>query len=270
MKCIVALIALSAMAQVPAPKTGSTANTDETKSHAAESPAKPSAGESPAAESAKPEAEAAPGADSQPDAPPRAIKRALPAVPRSAPRSMQAAMEQQQASLALQRESVKQQAAMAGLRLTPWSPPPEVEEAPCDRIADSDVAPIIEKAAHAEEVKEEVLRAVIAQESAYRPCAVSAKGAEGLMQLMPATAEQFNVRDPFDPAENIEAGAKYLKLLLGRYNGDLSLALGAYNAGPSPVDMQGAIPDIPETQKYVESVLQTLAKPAAKPETPKP
>jgi len=251
------LIAVSAMAQVSAPQTAGAASSDEPKTQTAESPA---------AKSAKPEAEAASGAARQPDAPPKTIKRALPAVPRSAPQTMRAAMEQQQASLAQQRESVRRQAATAGLRLTPWSPPPEVEEAPCERIADVDVAPIIEKAARAEEVKEEVLRAVIAQESAYRPCAVSAKGAEGLMQLMPATAEQFNVRDPFDPAENIEAGAKYLKLLLGKYNGDLSLALGAYNAGPSPVDIEGGIPNIPETQKYVESVLQKLAKPeAAKP-----
>jgi soluble lytic murein transglycosylase-like protein len=261
MKCIVALIALSAMAQVSPPQTGGATNTGQTKGQSVTSPAKPQGAESPAAESAKPEAEVAPGAASQPDAPPKAIKQALPAVPRLAPRTMQAAMEQQQASLALQRESVKRQAALAGLRLTPWSPPPEVEEAPCDKIADSEVAPIIEKAARTEELQEEVLRAVIAQESAYRPCAVSAKGAEGLMQLMPATAEQFDVRDPFDPAENIEAGAKYLKLLLGRYDGDLALALGAYNAGPSPIDWQGGIPDIPETQKYVESILQKLVKP---------
>ena len=261
MRWLLAFIALSAMAQGPPPQKGGGAGADETKAQAAESPAK----------SAEPKAEAPSKAPPQPDPPRVSSKPALPPLPRSAPRNMQAALEQQRASIARQREAVQRQAAAAGQRLVPWGPPLEIAEAPCDPIADADVAPIIEKAARAEEVKEELLRAVIAQESAYRPCAVSAKGAKGLMQLMPATAEQFNVHDPFDPAENIGAGAKYLKLLLGKYNGDLSLALGAYNAGPSPVDIEGGIPDIPETQKYVESILQRLAKPEqAKPEPAAP
>jgi len=75
--------------------------------------------------------------------------------------------------------------------------------------------------------------------------------------LMPATANQFGVPDPFNPAENVEAGAAFLKQLLERYGGDLSLALGAYNAGPAKVDAAGGVPKIPETQEYVNRILST-------------
>ena len=73
------------------------------------------------------------------------------------------------------------------------------------------------------------------------------------MQLMPATAEQFHVKDPFDPQENLDAGAKFLRQLLEKYKGDLSLSLAAYNAGAATVDAAHGIPDIPETRDYVES-----------------
>ncbi len=73
-------------------------------------------------------------------------------------------------------------------------------------------------------VKAELIRAVIAQESGARPCAVSSKGAQGIMQLMPATSEQFGVKDPFDPKQNVEAGTKLLKQLLTKYNSDVKLA----------------------------------------------
>jgi soluble lytic murein transglycosylase-like protein len=78
------------------------------------------------------------------------------------------------------------------------------------------------------------------------------------MQLMPATSRQFGVADPFDPRQNVQAGAKFLKQLLVRYNGDVAKALAAYNAGPSRVDQAGAVPDIPETIEYVSSVLAAL------------
>ena len=78
------------------------------------------------------------------------------------------------------------------------------------------------------------------------------------MQLMPATIEQFKVEDVFDPQQNIEAGATYLKQLLDKYKGDLKLALAAYNAGPATVDKAGAIPDIKETQDYVEGILKKV------------
>lgn len=113
----------------------------------------------------------------------------------------------------------------------------------------------MEKAAKQEDVDKDTLRAVMQQESAFRPCSVSPKGAMGLMQLMPATASQFGVSDPFDNERNVEAGATFLKQLLVRYGGDLTLALGAYNAGPAKVDASGGVPDIPETQNYIKQIL---------------
>ncbi|HUP04630.1 MAG TPA: lytic transglycosylase domain-containing protein, partial [Bryobacteraceae bacterium] len=100
-----------------------------------------------------------------------------------------------------------------------------------------------------------------------RPCAVSASGAQGLMQLMPDTADQLAVTDPFDPAQNIEAGARYLKDLIDRYKGDLAQALAAYNAGPGATPQSGGIPAIPETRDYVDSILKKLN---IKPVTPLP
>lgn len=100
-----------------------------------------------------------------------------------------------------------------------------------------------------------LLKAVIEVESNWNSKAVSKKGAQGLMQLMPSTSKNLEVRNPFNPEENIEGGAKYLKSLLDKYSGDLSLALAAYNAGPNRIDKFGGIPPIPETQKYVKKVL---------------
>jgi soluble lytic murein transglycosylase-like protein len=80
----------------------------------------------------------------------------------------------------------------------------------------------------------------------------------GLMQLMPASASQLGVSNPFDPEANVDAGAKLLKELLTRYGGDLPLALGAYNAGPARVDAAAGVPGIPETQEYVKRILSGL------------
>ena len=80
------------------------------------------------------------------------------------------------------------------------------------------------------------------------------------MQLMPSTAQQFAVQDVFDPKQNVEAGAKYLRQLFDKYKGDLSLALAAYNAGPTAVDQAKGIPEIPETRNYVEAILKSLVK----------
>ena len=107
-------------------------------------------------------------------------------------------------------------------------------------------------------VSPDLLRSVMKQESGFRPCAVSSKGAMGLMQLMPATAEQLGVLDPFDPISNLDGGARFLKQLLGRYGGDVPKALGAYNAGPARVDATGAVPAIPETVDYVRQILSAL------------
>lgn len=100
------------------------------------------------------------------------------------------------------------------------------------------------------------VKAVIAAESAFDPRATSPKGAMGLMQLMPSTADKLGVRDPFDPEQNVEAGIRYLKALIGRFHGDLSMALAAYNAGPEAVRRWGGIPPYQETRRYVATVLR--------------
>ena len=104
-------------------------------------------------------------------------------------------------------------------------------------------------------VEESLVRAVMAAESGGRPDAVSPKGAIGLMQLMPGTAADMGVDDPFDPEQNIEGGVKYLSLLTDKYGEDKEKILAAYNAGPARVDAVGGIPSIPETQRYVENVM---------------
>ena len=101
-----------------------------------------------------------------------------------------------------------------------------------------------------------LLRAVMAVESNYNARAVSEKGAVGLMQLMPGTAKDMYVYDVWDPAQNIDGGARYLRLLANQYGGDLMRTLAAYNAGPDAVRRSGGkIPDIPETREYVRKVV---------------
>lgn len=118
-----------------------------------------------------------------------------------------------------------------------------------------DLYALVRRTAVQFEVEPELIDAVIRQESAYNPYAVSHKGAKGLMQLMPATAERFGVKDVFDPAENVQGGVKYLRQLLDRYDGDRRLALAAYNAGEGAVDRFGGVPPYAETQDYVDRIV---------------
>jgi soluble lytic murein transglycosylase-like protein len=116
----------------------------------------------------------------------------------------------------------------------------------------------IERAATANGVDPRLVQAVIEVESASQPRAVSAKGAMGLMQLMPETARAYGVANPFDPTANIAAGTKHLRVLLDRYS--LSLALAAYNAGAGAVERYGGVPPFPETRDYVARVMARLGR----------
>ena len=103
-----------------------------------------------------------------------------------------------------------------------------------------------------------LIKAVALVESGFDTHAVSPKGAQGLMQLMPGTARQYGVRDAKDPLENLRAGARHLRHLLDQFEGDLTLALAAYNAGPTAVRRHGGVPAYPETQEYVRRVHEKL------------
>ena len=108
----------------------------------------------------------------------------------------------------------------------------QVESGECDALPQAEISQLIDTASSKHSVGANLLRAVMRQESGFRPCAVSTAGAMGLMQIMPDTASDLGLSDPFNPAANVDAGAKYLKQMLTRYNGDETLALSAYNAGP--------------------------------------
>jgi soluble lytic murein transglycosylase-like protein len=176
--------------------------------------------------------------------------------------AMSASIEKQKASIQQQAKatgtarppSSNTMPELAGIELPPSFSIPFVPPQ-CDPVPKPQLLQMIDQAAEREDVDPMLIREVARQESAFHPCAVSPKGAEGLMQLMPATQMQFGVSDPFDPNQSLEAGTKLLKQLLDRYHGDMTLALSAYNAGASRVDKAGGVHDIPETKNYVLSIL---------------
>jgi soluble lytic murein transglycosylase-like protein len=171
--------------------------------------------------------------------------------------------------LAKQRTSVAKQADM--LQIAParnaetrfftlsWPTRPSLATEPvCDPVPPELLGSLIDQAAQRESVEAGLVRAVIKQESGGRACAVSPKGAQGVMQLMPDTAAELGVVDSFDPKQNIDGGVKLLKSLLTKYSGDMSLALAAYNAGSAAVDKDHAVPNISETVNYVSDILEQL------------
>lgn len=119
------------------------------------------------------------------------------------------------------------------------------------------------EAAERHQVDPALVRAVIQTESNWNPAAVSRKGALGLMQLIPTTAQRFGANDAFSPKQNVDAGVRYLKTLLERYNGNLDLALAAYNAGEGAVDRAHGVPAYRETRNYVQRVQEAYYRPGS-------
>ncbi len=124
------------------------------------------------------------------------------------------------------------------------------------RVGSGELDGYIQAAAMNHQVDPLLVKAVIKAESNFDSNAISPKGAQGLMQLMPGTAGDLRVANPFDPQQNINGGTRFLRSLLDRYNGNVELSLAAYNAGPKRVEAAGGVPRIPETREYIARVLQ--------------
>jgi soluble lytic murein transglycosylase-like protein len=177
--------------------------------------------------------------------------------------AMAAALARQRASVARMRSSLAAHGETARSARPPLAlvtpSPPESFSPGCQALSEAQLSALAEAAGAREGLAADLLKAVIERESASYPCAVSKKGALGLMQLMPATVTELSVQDPFDPEQSVGAGARLLKQFLVRYGGDLALALSAYNAGPARVDAAGGVPEIQETIDYVTRILTRIS-----------
>lgn len=170
---------------------------------------------------------------------------------------MEAAAARQKAAAQAQTTPVPEDSFFSTGWAGPAMLPPPLPD--CPPMQESETEPLIKASAARHQLNPALIKAVMRQESGFRPCAISEKGAMGLMQIMPDTAHSLKTQDPLDPAQNIDAGAHYLKDMLKRFKGDVRLALAAYNAGPERVDgPKPAVPDIPETRDYVESIANAL------------
>jgi soluble lytic murein transglycosylase-like protein len=149
---------------------------------------------------------------------------------------------------------------------TDWmAPVPRSQSAAGAAPVPANINQLLEQTAKRFQVDPELVRAMVRVESGFDPKAVSNKGAMGLMQLIPATAQRFGVANPFDPKQNLEGGVNYLRHLLDMFGGDLSLSLAAYNAGEHSVQRSGGVPAIPETQNYVRKVTSLYQSGDARP-----
>jgi soluble lytic murein transglycosylase-like protein len=153
-------------------------------------------------------------------------------------------------------------AASFGSVLAQQLQPPQGDPQPADpnALAPAPVAPaqidaLVQQNADIWQVDPALIKSVIANESSFDANATSPVGAQGLMQLMPQTAASLGVRNPYDPAQNVAGGTRYLRSLLDRFNGDTRLAVAAYNAGPNAVEKYGDVPPYAETRNYVQNVL---------------
>ena len=131
-----------------------------------------------------------------------------------------------------------------------------------------DIDQVVSAASTRNNIPANLIKSVISVESGFNPNAVSRKGAQGLMQLMPETALAMGVRNPFDPSENVEGGARYLRDLLGLFHNDVPKALAAYNAGPERVEQYHGVPPYPETVAYVSRVIRNLNQRSGRSEQP--
>lgn len=149
------------------------------------------------------------------------------------------------------------QSKMRDFSGTAQTQPPNSQQSFHDLITDqaSGLDGMISEKAEKYGVEQELVRSVIKVESDFNPQAVSPKGAQGLMQLMPGTAREMGVQESFDPEQNVEGGVKFLSQMLSRYGNNRELALAAYNAGPGAVEARGGVPPFGETQDYVNRVL---------------